>query len=309
MLNRLLFKISRNVKMFKRIFVISVFSVVWYYSILNLSACAAVILALYVVSGGWRTLRMLYNTLPRDAKAGIKLLIVKFRMRRLSKTKLTVPLLFQERLKKHPDKIMFICGDKSYTYQQVDDFSNQIANYFLSKGLKYGDVVDLMMESRPEFVIIWLGLAKIGCITALINTNLRNQSLIHCIKAAQPKSMIVGSEFVEVVDDIRNELSDDYTYFYSGPQLEESKQPNCMTYLDEEISKCQCHTPPVPSQAKPTDSLIYIYTSGTTGLPKAAVITHFRYTYLLKISSALLDVKHSDIVYIPLPIYHSSGGQ
>ena len=54
-----------------------------------------------------------------------------------------------------------------------------------------------MMESRPEFVIIWLGLAKIGCITALINTNLRNQSLIHCIKAAQPKSMIVGSEFVE----------------------------------------------------------------------------------------------------------------
>ena len=58
------------------------------------------------------------------------------------------------------------------------------------------------------------------------------------------------------MDDIRNELSDDYTYFYSGPQLEESKQPNCMTYLDEEISKCQCHTPPVPSQAKPTGKAI-----------------------------------------------------
>ncbi|XP_063722029.1 long-chain fatty acid transport protein 1-like isoform X2 [Symsagittifera roscoffensis] len=308
MLRRVISKASRNVKMFKRIFVISVLSLVWYYSLLNLTACACVLFLLYTVSGGWKTLRMLYNTLPRDARAAVKLLTVKYRMSRIRKQNLTVPLLFRSFVEKHPDKVMFICADKKYTFRDVDIFSNQIGQYFQQKGFQYGDVIDLMMESRPEFVIIWLGLAKIGCITALINTNLRNQSLVHCIKTAQPKAVIVGSEYVEVVDVIRNELSDDYSYYYSGPQLDENRQPNCMTYLDEDIAKCQSNAPVVPSQAKPTDNLIYIYTSGTTGLPKAAVISHFRFAYLLHISSGLWGVRKTDVFYVPLPIYHSSGG-
>lgn len=53
------------------------------------------------------------------------------------------------------------------------------------------------METRPEFVCLWLGLAKVGLVTALINNNLRKEVLVHSINAANCKGIIVGTELVE----------------------------------------------------------------------------------------------------------------
>jgi len=64
----------------------------------------------------------------------------------------------------------------------------------LDFGLKKGDVVGLLMENRPEFVGIWLGLSKIGVVTALINYNLKLVSLAHSINVANCRCLIHGSE-------------------------------------------------------------------------------------------------------------------
>lgn len=53
------------------------------------------------------------------------------------------------------------------------------------------------METRPEFVCLWLGLAKVGLVTALINNNLRKEVLIHSVNAANCKAIIVGTELAE----------------------------------------------------------------------------------------------------------------
>jgi acyl-CoA synthetase (AMP-forming)/AMP-acid ligase II len=50
------------------------------------------------------------------------------------------------------------------------------------------------MENKPEYAAIWLGLSKIGVITALINTNLKSEPLLHSITIAQSKFLIYGSE-------------------------------------------------------------------------------------------------------------------
>jgi solute carrier family 27 fatty acid transporter 1/4 len=50
------------------------------------------------------------------------------------------------------------------------------------------------MESKPEYVCIWLGLSKIGGVTALINSNLRQAPLLHSIKVANACAVIFGSE-------------------------------------------------------------------------------------------------------------------
>lgn len=52
------------------------------------------------------------------------------------------------------------------------------------------------MENRPEYVGIWIGLSKIGAVGALINTNLRNDPLVHSIQVADSKALIYGSELV-----------------------------------------------------------------------------------------------------------------
>jgi acyl-CoA synthetase (AMP-forming)/AMP-acid ligase II len=67
----------------------------------------------------------------------------------------------------------------------------QIATWASHKGLKVGDAVALMMDNRPEYVCVWLGLAKIGVTVALINTSLRGKSLLHCIREAHSRCDMV----------------------------------------------------------------------------------------------------------------------
>jgi solute carrier family 27 fatty acid transporter 1/4 len=60
--------------------------------------------------------------------------------------------------------------------------------------MKRGETVALFMESKPEYVCIWLGLSKIGVVTALINSNLRQAPLVHSIRVANSCTIIFGSE-------------------------------------------------------------------------------------------------------------------
>ena len=77
---------------------------------------------------------------------------------------------------------------------QVEEYSNRVANYFHSLGYKKGDSVAFFMENRPEYIATWLGLAKIGVTPALINYNLKQQSLVHTIQVSNCKAIIYGIE-------------------------------------------------------------------------------------------------------------------
>ena len=102
--------------------------------------------------------------------------------------------LFQETAKKHKEKVAFIFEDRHWTFHEVEMFSNKVANYFQSIGYKKGDVVALFIENRPELVFFWLGLAKIGVVSALINYNLRKDSLLHCITIVNAKGLIYSTD-------------------------------------------------------------------------------------------------------------------
>ena len=91
----------------------------------------------------------------------------------------------------------------------MDEYSNKVANYFLTLGFQKGDTVALLMENRPEYVAMWLGLAKIGVVTALINHNQKMQALIHAVRIANAKAIIYGSEFTT-----GKYTSKSYMYFF-----------------------------------------------------------------------------------------------
>lgn len=81
-------------------------------------------------------------------------------------------------------------------FQEVDLQTNAIANYFFESGIRKGNVVAILMENRPEVVLYWLGLAKIGAVGALINYNLRDKSLLHCIEAAEAHGIVFSQELL-----------------------------------------------------------------------------------------------------------------
>lgn len=80
---------------------------------------------------------------------------------------------------------------------QIEDLSNKVAYVFKSHGYRKGDVVALLMENRPEYVAVWLGLSKLGVTIPLINTNLRKTSLLHCINVARCQALIFSDELSE----------------------------------------------------------------------------------------------------------------
>lgn len=102
--------------------------------------------------------------------------------------------VFQQTLAKHRNKVAFVFEDKYWTFEEVEYFSNKVGNCFQSLGYKKGDVVVLFMENRPELVFFWLGLAKIGVISSLLNYNLRKDSLAHCISIVDAKGLVFSTD-------------------------------------------------------------------------------------------------------------------
>ena len=72
-----------------------------------------------------------------------------------------------------------------------------MAHTFEDAGFKPGDTVALLLDNRPEYVAIWLGLAKAGLIIALINYNLKGSSLSHSINIVGSKAVIFGASFTQ----------------------------------------------------------------------------------------------------------------
>ena len=122
----------------------------------------------------------------------------------------TILDLFNRTLVKHRNKPAILYEDQIWTFQDLEEYSNSVANYFHSEGFTFGDTVAILLENSPEYVGLWLGMAKIGIHTALINTNLSGDGLLHCISVSGAKCLVYGGKFSEVVANISSSLQGMY---------------------------------------------------------------------------------------------------
>ena len=120
--------------------------------------------------------------------------------------KTTIPDLFVRTVAKHKRKPAILYEDEVWTFQDLEDYSNAVANYFRNEGFTYGDTVAIVLDNSPEYVALWLGMAKIGIYPAFINTNLRGDALLHCVTVSGAKAVVYGQQFGEAVAAIASSL-------------------------------------------------------------------------------------------------------
>lgn len=267
--------------------------------------------AYLVAGGGYQFLILLLRTAPRDLLALQRYLMFLWKARRVAAKNLTIADIFREHAVRSPNKVVFMFENTEWTAQEVEAYSNRVANFFASQGLKKGDSVALMLENRPEFVCLWLGLSKLGVITALINHNLRQQSLLHCINIADAQAFIYGVENTEAVSEITSSLSPSMKLFHWSPPTSDPPSPfpiSSSLPLSALLAEASSSPPVLNYRVGVQDKLIYIYTSGTTGLPKAAVISNHRYYFLGGAIAYQIGFRNKDRFYTPLPLYHTAGG-
>lgn len=200
--------------------------------------------------------------------------------------------------------------DVHLTYLQFNQWANRIAHYFLAQGLKKGDVVAVFTENRPELLAIVSGLAKIGVTSALLNSSQTGKVLTHSINLVKPKMAIIGEEVVTAFNDIRADIHIDSGNIYwvsdTDTLIDIGTAPEGFRNLAQDLQNAPSYNPPTTNQVYYSDGLFYIYTSGTTGMPKAAIFSHGRWMKAYGALGSVLDLNHSDIMYVTLPFYHAT---
>ncbi|OXB83644.1 UNVERIFIED_CONTAM: hypothetical protein H355_015292 [Colinus virginianus] len=171
---------------------------------------------------------------------------------------------FVKLAEKQPHKAFLIYDGKVLSYRDVDRRSNRVAQVFLSHGaLKKGDTVALLMGNEPDFIHVWFGLAKLGCVVAFLNFNVRSRSLLHCLSSCEPKILIVGADLLGALEDILPNLQKDIGVWV---MTKDSTFPSVHSLLDKMEAASE---DPVPVSLRTANNLkssvLYIFTSGTTG--------------------------------------------
>lgn len=216
---------------------------------------------------------------------------------------------------KYPDVVQFIMAEtgRSRSKRHMDELANQVGHWALSQGCKPFDTMALMMLNNEDYVSIWMGFAKIGAATALINTNITGKPLSHSVNTAlqssETKILIVDSELEGSLKEELVELassgvkifywSADKTARYSTSNLKLIIERQPVTRID------RSHRETVTEK----DPLIFVFTSGTTGLPKACKISQTRFQAAsFFFPHFCLQRRQRDVMYTPLPLYHSAAG-
>jgi fatty-acyl-CoA synthase len=218
--------------------------------------------------------------------------------------------LIEQWAERSPNAIAIRFEEESTTYAELNAAANRYANWAVSMGLGLGDVVAVLMENRPAYMACWLGLAKVGAVGALINTNLTGASLAHCVRVSEARLLVLGDELRDAWVGARDQLEETPQVWVlrDGDAERDALEPGWHD-LDTALAEVSAAAGrDLRDGLTAKDKLFYIYTSGTTGNPKAANISHFRFLSISAAFSGLARCTARDRMYVVLPLYHSAGG-
>ena len=224
-------------------------------------------------------------------------------------TRRSVGEVLARQARRMPEKPLFLFEGRTVTYREANELANRYAHLFQARGFKKGETVALLMENRPEFLIIHAGLAKIGVVPALLNTHIRGGVLAHAINIVEARALIVGVELLEAFEEVKGDVRlESPASLFLEKEGQTRSTPDSMEDLEPSLAGQPVHEPTPDSPMVISDTLEYIYTSGTTGMPKATVLAHRKWFQLGYAAGGFaVGATSDDVQYVCLPLYHNSG--
>ena len=186
---------------------------------------------------------------------------------------LTLHQLFEEQVRRNPEKTALVCGQEKLTYHQLNKRANGLAHHLRQQGVSPDTLIGILLERSNQMVVAILAILKAGGAYVPIDPDYPEDRIKYMLEDSQAPILISNKELLskfqleiegEVVDINGDELE---TYSHDNP--ENINQPGDLAYI--------------------------IYTSGSTGRPKGVMIEHRNVVRLMINDSIQFDFSQEDV--------------
>ena len=187
---------------------------------------------------------------------------------------------------------------RELSWKDFDRRANRFANLLLSRGLKRGTKVAILLMNCLEWLPIYFGILKAGCIVVPMNFRYSSDEIQYCLDLADVEVLVFGPEFVSRIDAIESELSFLKMQFFvgkNGPAYSE----DCLRLM----GFCSSSAPPVALSEE--DHAAIYFSSGTTGFPKAILHDHRSLNCACMVEQNHHGQSRSDVFLCIPPLYHT----
>ncbi len=187
---------------------------------------------------------------------------------------------------------------KEITWSEFNKKANRFANLLLSRGIKKGDKVAILMMNCIEWLPIYFGILKAGAMAVPLNYRYTADEIKYCLELADADAIVFGPEFTGRIEQIYSRVRRINLWLYAGEEC-----PTFAESYDRLVTYCSTKTPDV-KLTDDDDAAIY-FSSGTTGFPKAIIHKHRSLTHAaMTEQNHHSQTKDDTFLCIP-PLYHT----
>lgn len=187
---------------------------------------------------------------------------------------------------------------REITWRVFDEKANRFANLLMSRGIKKGDKVAILLMNCLEWLPIYFGIMKTGALAVPLNFRYAPDEIRYCVEKAEADVLVFGPEFIGRVEEIADEISRNRLLFFVGD--------NCPTFAEDYnslTSNCSSVAPKV-HLTEQDDAAIY-FSSGTTGFPKAILHNHESLIHACRVEQNHHGQTREDVFLCIPPLYHT----
>ena len=187
---------------------------------------------------------------------------------------------------------------REITWGEFDKRANRFANLLLSRGIKKGQKVAILLMNCLEWLPIYFGILKTGAIAVPMNFRYTADEIAYCLDKADAEYLVFGPEFTGRIEDICHKTKKVKMWIYVGEDC-----PTFAENYDKLVTYCSSKAPDVKI-SDDDDAAIY-FSSGTTGFPKAILHNHRALVHSAKVEQAHHGQQKDDTFLCIPPLYHT----
>lgn len=215
----------------------------------------------------------------------------------------TIPEVVEQKARELGDAPLLQFENQTYSYREIEQRSNRMANALLDHGVSKGDVVSVFLENSPHYLTLWFSIAKIGALMVPINVDHRDETLAHILRNSDPGTIVVDEQTRRNYETVRNEFRDDLVELTIG----ETTGSRYQRFDDISVEYAN-DSPDV--EINPGDPMGIIYTSGSSGRPKGVVLPHYSYVNTgWEYAQNVFDIDADNRLFTTLPLFHCNAQQ